>query len=164
MESDAEVGQAGLGADGGKLGIVDDDFVAGKLVLPGLDGGKGEVEPGLGVIVGVARLLGHISIVRGTKMNTLSSKFPLRVHANFCFLRALRRVLYTGVGRLHGYRKKAIEPQMALVGCGRGTHRGLFCRSVSHAGSPACARSGSFARAAGEHHQHQRQGRAGSQY
>ena len=73
----AEVGQAGLGADGGEFGIVDDDFVVGELILPGLDFGEFEVEAGLGVIVGVARLWRHISIVRGTKMNMDSCKFLL---------------------------------------------------------------------------------------
>jgi hypothetical protein len=65
---DAEVGQSGLGTDRGKLGIVDEDFVGRELVLPGFDRGKGEVEAGLGVLVGVARDGGfgdrnHIDIV-----------------------------------------------------------------------------------------------------
>ena len=82
-----EVGQTGLGADGSELRIVDDDFVAGKLILPGFDGGKGEIEAGLCVVVGIAGLLRHIDIVRGTNVNTGSSKFLHRIHANFCFLR-----------------------------------------------------------------------------
>src|SRR4051794_27358036 len=72
----AEVGKACFGADGGEFGVVDDDLVAGKLVLPGFDFRKFEVESGLGVIVGVARLLRHIAIVRGTKMNTASCNIP----------------------------------------------------------------------------------------
>ena len=84
----AEVGQAGLGANGGQLGIVDDDFITGKLVLPGLDLRKLKVESGLGVIVGIARLLRHIFIVRRINMNIPSCKFLVRIHANFCFLRA----------------------------------------------------------------------------
>ena len=51
---DAEVGESGLGADGGELGIVDEDFVGRELILPGFDGGKREVEAGFGVLVGVA--------------------------------------------------------------------------------------------------------------
>ena len=60
----AEVGEPCFGADGGEFRIVDLDFIAGKLILPGFNGRKGEVETGLGVIVGVARLLGHDLIVR----------------------------------------------------------------------------------------------------
>jgi hypothetical protein len=41
----AEVGQAGLGADRGQLRIVDLNLVSGKLVLPGLDGGKAKSRP-----------------------------------------------------------------------------------------------------------------------
>ena len=43
----AEIRQAGLGADRGELGIVNDDFVSGKLVRPGFDRGKIVVESGL---------------------------------------------------------------------------------------------------------------------
>jgi hypothetical protein len=50
----AEVGEAGLGADAGELGIVDEDLVGLELVLPGLDGWEGGVEAGFGVVVGVA--------------------------------------------------------------------------------------------------------------
>jgi hypothetical protein len=50
----AEVGEAGLGADAGELGVVDEDLVSLELVLPGLDGGEGGVEAGFGVVVGVA--------------------------------------------------------------------------------------------------------------
>jgi hypothetical protein len=64
----AEVGQAGLGADRGELGIVDEDLVGFELVLPGFDSGKFDVEARLGVIVGVAGGLvfgegGHESIL-----------------------------------------------------------------------------------------------------
>ena len=72
----AEVGQAGFGAYGSEFWVVDDDLVAGKLVLPCFDLGEFEIESGLCVIVGVARLLRHIPIVRGTKMNTVSCNFP----------------------------------------------------------------------------------------
>jgi len=51
----AEVGQAGFGAHRGEFRIVDENFVARKLVLPGFNGRKGEIEAGLGVFVGVAR-------------------------------------------------------------------------------------------------------------
>jgi hypothetical protein len=40
MVRTAEVGKAGLGADRGELGIVDEDFVGAELVLPGFDGGE----------------------------------------------------------------------------------------------------------------------------
>ncbi len=50
----AEVGEPGLGADAGELGIVDEDLVGLELVLPGFDGGEGGVEAGFGVVVGVA--------------------------------------------------------------------------------------------------------------
>ena len=50
----AEVGEAGFGAHGGEFGVVNDDFVAGKLVFPCFDGGESEVEAGLGVVVSVA--------------------------------------------------------------------------------------------------------------
>src|SRR6202040_47741 len=36
----AKVGEAGLGADGGELGVVDEDLVGAELVRPGFDGGK----------------------------------------------------------------------------------------------------------------------------
>jgi len=35
----AKVGEAGLGADGGELGVVDEDLVGFELVAPGFDGG-----------------------------------------------------------------------------------------------------------------------------
>ena len=50
----AEVGQAGLGADAGELGVVDEDFVGFELIAPGFDGGEVDVEAGFGVVVGVA--------------------------------------------------------------------------------------------------------------
>src|ERR1700727_2711659 len=50
----AEVGEAGLGADGGELGGVDEDLAGLELIGPGLDGGEFGVEAGCGVIVGVA--------------------------------------------------------------------------------------------------------------
>ena len=50
----AEVREAGLGADGGELGVVDEDFIGLELVLPGFDGREGDVEAGFGVVVGVA--------------------------------------------------------------------------------------------------------------
>jgi len=55
---EAEVGEAGFGADGGELGVVDEDLVGGELVLPGVDGGEGGAEAGGGVVVGVAGVLG----------------------------------------------------------------------------------------------------------
>jgi hypothetical protein len=63
----AEVGQAGLGADAGELGVVDEDFVGFELVWPGFDIGEGGVEAGCGVVVGVAGGLGgsHRSILSG---------------------------------------------------------------------------------------------------
>jgi hypothetical protein len=59
----AEVGQAGFGADAGQFGVVDFDLIAGKLVAPGFDGGKLKVQAGFGVIVSVAGFCGHSSIV-----------------------------------------------------------------------------------------------------
>src|ERR1700678_478742 len=50
----AEVGQAGLGADGGELGVVDEDLVGAELIAPGFDGREFGVEAGFGVVVGVA--------------------------------------------------------------------------------------------------------------
>ena len=50
----AEVGQAGLGADGGELRIVDEDLVTGELIGPGFDGRECEIEPGFGVLVCVS--------------------------------------------------------------------------------------------------------------
>ncbi len=41
-------------ADRSQFRIVDGNFVAGKLILPCFDGGKFEVESGLGMIIGVA--------------------------------------------------------------------------------------------------------------
>src|SRR5271155_777543 len=54
QRDDAEVGKAGLGADGGEFGIVDQDFIAGKLVFPGFDGWESEVESGFCVLVCVS--------------------------------------------------------------------------------------------------------------
>ncbi len=62
---DAEVGQAGLGANAGQLGVVDLDLIAGKLIAPGFDGGKLEVEAGFRMIFGVTWFCGHGSIVSG---------------------------------------------------------------------------------------------------
>ena len=63
----AEVGKAGLGADGGELGVVDEDLVGFELIAPGFDGGEFCVEASLGVVVGVAGgfggLGGHGSIL-----------------------------------------------------------------------------------------------------
>jgi hypothetical protein len=50
----AEVGETGLGADAGELGVIDEDLVGLELILPGFDGGEGGVEARFGVIVGVA--------------------------------------------------------------------------------------------------------------
>jgi hypothetical protein len=66
----AEVGQAGLGADGGELGVVDEDFVGAELVAPGFNGREFDVETGGGVVVGVAAgvllfLFAHRSILSG---------------------------------------------------------------------------------------------------
>ena len=60
----AEVGQTGLGADAGQLGIVNFDLVARELVLPGFDGGKFEVKTSLSVVVRVTGICRHIPIVR----------------------------------------------------------------------------------------------------
>ncbi len=49
-----EVGETGLGADGGELGVVDEDLVGLELIRPGLDRGEGGVEAGFCVVVGVA--------------------------------------------------------------------------------------------------------------
>src|ERR1017187_3518865 len=57
----AEIGQAGLGTYGCKFGVVDLDFIAGKLVLPGFDGGKGEIDAGFGVVVRIAWFDSHTS-------------------------------------------------------------------------------------------------------
>ena len=65
-----EVGQAGLGADRGELGIVDEDLVGLELIAPGFDGRKFDVEAGFCVVVCVAGgfvfgfvLFGHASIL-----------------------------------------------------------------------------------------------------
>ena len=60
---DAEVGQAGFGADRGKLRIVDENLVAGELVRPCFDGRECEIEPSFGVLVGVSRLKCHTPIL-----------------------------------------------------------------------------------------------------
>lgn len=57
----AEVRQAGLGADGGEFGIVDHDLVGGKLVFPGLDGRKREVEACFCVLICVSLGKRHAS-------------------------------------------------------------------------------------------------------
>jgi hypothetical protein len=63
----AEVGEAGFGADGGELGVVDQDLVGFELVAPGFNGRKCGVEASLGVVVGVAGgfggFCGHGSIL-----------------------------------------------------------------------------------------------------
>jgi hypothetical protein len=69
-EEAAEVGKASLGADGGELGVVHEDFVGAELVPPGFDFGELDVEAGFGVVVGVAGgvllvLFGHVSILSG---------------------------------------------------------------------------------------------------
>jgi hypothetical protein len=66
----AEVGEAGLGAYGGELGVVDQDLVGLELVAPGFNCGEFGVEAGCGVIVGVAGgvllvLFAHGSILSG---------------------------------------------------------------------------------------------------
>ena len=55
---DAEVRQPGLGADRGKLRIVDQDLVAGKLVLPHIDRWEFVVKPGGCMGIGIAGFLG----------------------------------------------------------------------------------------------------------
>src|ERR1019366_8774285 len=50
----AKIRQASLRADRREFGIVDHNFVGWKLVGPGLDFGKVMIEPGAGVLVGVA--------------------------------------------------------------------------------------------------------------
>lgn len=65
---DAEVRQAGFGADRSEFRIVDGDFVAGELILPCFDGGEFEVESGFGVVVGVTGLHSHRLIVRAARM------------------------------------------------------------------------------------------------
>ena len=69
----AEVGEAGLGADGGELGVVDEDLVGAELVRPGFDGGKFGVEAGLRVVVGVA---GGLVIATGGHGSILSRGGP----------------------------------------------------------------------------------------
>ena len=60
---DAEVGKAGLGADGGELGVIDQNFVTRELVFPGFDRGKRKVEPSFGVLVRVSFRKCHVFIV-----------------------------------------------------------------------------------------------------
>ena len=63
---DAEIGEGGFGADAGEFGVVDEDFIAGKLVFPDVDGGEGVVEAGGCVGIGVAGVLGaHGAILLG---------------------------------------------------------------------------------------------------
>ena len=59
-----KVRQTGFGTDRGQFWIVNDDFVAWELVLPGFDGREGEIEASFGVIVGIARVQSHVLIVR----------------------------------------------------------------------------------------------------
>ena len=67
----AEVGQAGFGADAGELGVVDQDLVAGKLVFPDVDRRERIVEPGGRVGVGIAGILGahHTILPASAKMH-----------------------------------------------------------------------------------------------
>src|SRR6476469_370178 len=50
----AEIGQASLGTDRGELRHVNENFVSGKLVGPGIDFRETMVQPGFCVIVGIA--------------------------------------------------------------------------------------------------------------
>lgn len=59
----SEVGQPGFWTNRGELGIVDHDFVSGKLVGPGFDLGKLRVETSGCVFGRVARRFGHGVIV-----------------------------------------------------------------------------------------------------
>jgi hypothetical protein len=77
---DAEVRKPGFWADRSHLRVVDEDFIAGKLILPGLDRGKCEIEAGFGVVVGVAGFRCHSSIVRVTMQMANAAQmsiFPL---------------------------------------------------------------------------------------
>jgi len=70
----AEVGKSGFRADRGEFGIVDDDFVAGKLIRPGLNRGKIVVEPGFRMIGRVTwGLLSHPHIVTRAEENARCS-------------------------------------------------------------------------------------------
>ena len=67
-----EVGQAGLGTDGGELGVVDQDLVGFELIAPGVDRRKFDVEAGFCVVIRVAGgfvfgfvLFTHCSILSG---------------------------------------------------------------------------------------------------
>jgi len=62
----AKIGQAGLGTNGGQFRIVDHDFVAGELILPGFDRGKVEIKASFGVVVCVAWFLCHICVLYGS--------------------------------------------------------------------------------------------------
>jgi len=59
----SEVGQAGLGADGGEFRIVDEDLVTGKLIGPCFNGRKCEVEPCFRVLVCVTLFECHRTIL-----------------------------------------------------------------------------------------------------
>src|SRR5579872_562765 len=59
----SEVGQPSFWTNRGELGIVDDDFISGKLVRPGLDLGEFSVEAGGGVFGRVAWQFRHSLIV-----------------------------------------------------------------------------------------------------
>ena len=60
---DAEVGQPGFWTHRRELGVLDHNFVAGKLVRPGFNFGKFRVQPGGGVFSSVTRWLRHGVIV-----------------------------------------------------------------------------------------------------
>jgi hypothetical protein len=83
-----EVGQSGLGADGGELGVIDEDLVGFKLVAPGFDAREGGIEAGLGVIVGVAGGVGgHSSILPSNTPRRLFRVLLSRA-VETCLLRA----------------------------------------------------------------------------
>ena len=71
-EETAEVGEAGLGADAGELGVVDEDLVGLELVAPGFDGREFGVETGFGVVVGVAGGLVFCFVLFGAHGSILS--------------------------------------------------------------------------------------------
>jgi len=69
-----EIGQAGFGADGSELRIVDDDLVSGKLVWPGLNLRELGFQACSGVLSGVALLFWHENIVMARpKLDPLAS-------------------------------------------------------------------------------------------
>src|SRR5581483_5801982 len=73
----AKVGQTGLRTDRRKLGIIDRDLVARKLVLPGLNRRERIIKPSLGVIVGIARCMhNHASILSRIRDRAPTSARP----------------------------------------------------------------------------------------